>query len=237
MAPDTRVAVLAANLERVRQRLAAACAAANRSPDDVTLIAVTKYFPASDVLHLRDLGVLQMGENRDQEAAAKSARVAEAGALVDWHFIGQLQRNKCASVVTYASAVHSVDSVRLAQALGRAASRVRREPLNVLVQVNLDQDPQRGGVDPQDELAQVADAIAGSEPLRLRGLMAVAPLVWEPEAAFARLAEIAQRLRVSHPQADWISAGMSGDLAVAVAYGSTHVRVGSALLGKRPPLR
>jgi len=122
MAPDTRAAALAANLERVRQRLAAACVAANRSPDDVTLIAVTKYFPASDVLHLRDLGVLRMGENRDQEAAAKSALVAEAGALVDWHFIGQLQRNKCASVVTYANTVHSVDSVRLAQALARAAS-------------------------------------------------------------------------------------------------------------------
>ncbi|WDZ84337.1 YggS family pyridoxal phosphate-dependent enzyme [Micromonospora cathayae] len=240
--PPDRRAELAAGLARVRARIADACAAAGRDHTEVTMIAVTKTYPASDVVALAGLGVPDMGENRDQEAAPKAAEVAAAGAHPRWHFIGQLQRNKCRSVVRYADVVHSVDSVRLAGALGVAAERGRDRPLEVLVQVSIDGDPARGGAlpgsaDPERGLDRVAEAVAAAGPLRLAGLMAVAPLGWEPERAFATLAGVAEGFRAAHPQAVALSAGMSGDLEAAIAYGATHVRVGSALLGMRPTLR
>ena len=160
-----------------------------------------------------------------------------------WHFVGQLQRNKCRSVVGYADVVHSVDSVRLAEALADAAQRLRDRPLDVLVQVSIDGDPRRGGAlaapdaEPGRALSQVAAAVAARPALRLAGVMAVAPLDWQPADAFGRLAEIAAALRAEHPAATVVSAGMSEDLEAAIAYGATHVRVGSALLGKRPDLR
>ncbi|SCL23636.1 YggS family pyridoxal phosphate-dependent enzyme [Micromonospora inyonensis] len=239
--PDRR-AELAAGLARVRARIAEACAAAGRDRAEVTMIAVTKTYPAGDVLALAGLGVVDVGENRDQEASGKAAEVAAAGVRPRWHFIGQLQRNKCRSVVRYADVVHSVDSVRLADALGAAASRERDQPLETLVQVSIDGDPGRGGAlpdsaDPDRGLHRVAEAVAGAGPLRLAGLMAVAPLGWEPRRAFARLAEVAEEFRTVHPGATALSAGMSGDLEVAITYGATHVRVGSALLGMRPTLR
>ncbi|MFI5838419.1 YggS family pyridoxal phosphate-dependent enzyme [Catenuloplanes sp. NPDC051500] len=224
---------IAGNLTAVRARIDAACAAAGRAPSEVTLIAVTKTYPASDVEHLAALGVTEVGENRDQEAAAKAAAVT---AQVRWHYIGQLQRNKCRSVAGYADVVHSVDSVRLAEALGAAAEKVRETPIEVLMQISIDGDAQRGGV-PAAGVAEVADAIAARPELTLRGVMAVAPQDWTPDAAFARLAEVAARLRAGHPGADLISAGMSGDLEAAIAHGATHVRVGGALLGMRAPLR
>ena len=240
-APDRR-AELAARLARVRTRIADACTAAGRDRAEVTLVAVTKTYPASDVVHLAGLGVCDIGENRDQEAAPKAAAMAAAGTGVRWHFVGQLQRNKCRSVAGYATLVHSVDSVRLAAALARAAAVVRDAPLEVLVQVSLDEDPTRGGALPggtdlETALERVAEAIAGAPSLRLRGVMAVAPLSWAPARAFERLAEVAGGLRVGYPTADLISAGMSADLEQAVAFGTTHVRIGSALLGNRPVLR
>jgi PLP dependent protein len=230
-----RTAALAAGLATVTERIAAACAAAGRRPDEVTLVAVTKTYPADDVVRLAGLGVTDVGENRDQEAAPKAAAVAAHRAAVRWHFVGHLQRNKARSVAAYADVVHSVDSARLADALAEAARREREgRPLGVLVQVSLDGDSARGGTQDVDA---VAERVARSgDILALRGVMAVAPTDWEPEAAFARLLEVAQRLRAAHPDATWISAGMSGDLETAVKYGSTHVRVGSALLGNRPPL-
>jgi len=192
------------------------------------------------VVRLAALGVPDIGENRDQEAAPKAAEVAAAGARVCWHFVGRLQRNKARSVAGYADLVHSVDSVRLARALAEAA-RERPAPLGVLVQVSLDGDASRGGAvpdGPQDvDVDRVADAVAEAGSLALRGVMAVAPMGWEPAAAFARLAEVAQRLRQRYPEAVVISAGMSGDLEAAVEYGATHVRIGAALLGNRAPLR
>jgi pyridoxal phosphate enzyme (YggS family) len=238
-----RRAELAANLARLRARIAAAAAAAGRDPGGITLIAVTKTYPATDVVRLAELGVREIGENRDQEAAAKAAEVAAAGVAVRWHFVGRLQRNKCRSVVGYADLVHSVDSVRLAGALAAAAAAHRDRPLDVLVQVSLDADPARGGASPEPgaepdrALPRVAAAVAGAAATRLRGLMAVAPLAEPPEAAFARLAGIAQRLRADHPEAVILSAGMSGDLEAAVAHGATHLRIGAAVLGKRAPLR
>jgi pyridoxal phosphate enzyme (YggS family) len=232
---------IAANLAAVRARLDSACRRAGRSPDEVTLVAVTKTRPAEDVLHLAALGVVDIGENRDQEAAPKAAAVRAAGVAVRWHFVGHLQRNKCASVVRYADLVHSVDSVRLATALAEAAGRHREAPLDVLVQVSLDGDPSRGGAvdgDPDSDvgLEAVLATVAGAERLRLRGLMAVAPLEWEPARAFERLAGVAHRVRAEYPDATILSAGMSGDAEEAIHHGATHVRLGSALLGDRAPL-
>ncbi|MFE0530053.1 YggS family pyridoxal phosphate-dependent enzyme [Micromonospora parva] len=238
--PDRR-AELEAGLAQVRSRIDDACAQAGRDRVEVTMIAVTKTYPASDVVALAGLGVTDMGENRDQEAAGKAAEVAAAGVRPRWHFIGQLQRNKARSVVRYADVVHSVDSVRLARALATATAE-RQVPLDALVQVSIDGDAARGGAlpgsaDPGAGLEPVAEAVAEAPGLRLVGLMAVAPLGWEPERAFARLAEVADAFRVVHPGATALSAGMSGDFDIAIRYGATHVRVGSALLGMRPTLR
>ncbi|WIM98140.1 YggS family pyridoxal phosphate-dependent enzyme [Actinoplanes oblitus] len=233
---EGRRAELAANLQRVRDRIARACAAAGRRPDAVTLTAVTKTYPASDVLLLAGLGVTDVGENKDQDAAGKAAEVRAAGVRLRWHFVGQLQRNKTKSVSAYADVVESVDSLRLVTALDRAAVAVRDRPLDVLVQVSLDGDPHRGGV-AGDDLWRVSDAVASSDGLRLGGLMAVAPLGEDPGRAFARLAELAGQLVATHPGATVLSAGMSGDLEAAVQHGATHVRIGTSLLGMRNSLR
>jgi pyridoxal phosphate enzyme (YggS family) len=244
-----RSAEIGANLAAVRRRIDAACAAAGRAPGEVSLVAVTKFRPAEDVLHLYDHGVRVFGESRDQEAAAKSVEVAEElarrarGAQTPaepptWHFIGQVQTNKARSVVSYAQVVESVDRVRLVTALDEAARRAGRSPL-CLIQVNLDPGPDaagRGGALPH-EAGRIADAVAGSGALRLGGVMAVAPPGAEPGPAFERLAALAAAIRGAHAQAAILSAGMSGDLEAAVAAGATHVRIGSALLGTRPPLR
>jgi PLP dependent protein len=231
-----RRAQLAASLDEVRGRIARACSAAGRDPGSVTLVAVTKTYPASDVVLLASLGVTDIGENKDQEAAAKAAAVRAAGAAPRWHFVGQLQRNKARSVVTYADVVESVDSVRLAEALAKAAVTHRPSPLDVLVQVSLDGDPARGGAADPD-LWHVVDAVAAADGLRLAGLMAVAPMAWEPARAFADLSGLSRRLVASHPSASVISAGMSGDLEEAIKHGATHVRIGTSLLGMRKTLR
>ncbi|MGK5684576.1 YggS family pyridoxal phosphate-dependent enzyme [Actinoplanes sp. URMC 104] len=219
----------------VSDRIARACAAAGRPADEVTLVAVTKTYPASDVVLLAGLGVTDVGENRDQEAAPKAEQARAAGAAPRWHFIGQLQRNKARSVVRYADVVESVDSVRLAEALDRAAAD-RAEPLEVLVQVSIDGDPSRGGA-AGDDLWRVSDSVAAAGHLRLGGVMAVAPMDWAPDRAFEQLRELSQRLVATHPGATTISAGMSGDLEAAVRHGATHVRIGTSLLGMRNPLR
>jgi pyridoxal phosphate enzyme (YggS family) len=224
---------VAAGLAAVRGRIDTALAAAGRS-DVPTLVVVTKYFPASDVDLLAELGVTDIGENRDQEASAKCAELAHRERLTV-HFIGQLQSNKAGSVARYADVVHSVDRTKLVRALDRAAGREGRT-LDVLVQVGLDRSGGRGGAAP-DQAPSLADAVAASEHLRLRGVMAVAPLDEEPRHAFARLRRVAETVRDRHPGATWVSAGMSADLEAAVAEGATHLRVGSAILGSRPPQR
>jgi PLP dependent protein len=227
-----RAAELRDCLRALRGRIAAACASAGRDSGEVTLIAVTKTFPASDIGLLSALGVTDIGENRDQEAAPKAAQCAGAGLSLRWHFVGQLQVNKCASVVSYADVVHSVDRTRLIRALGshaRAAGRV----VTCLVQVSLDAVPGRGGALPADVPA-LAESLAAEDGLVLGGVMAVAPHDAPPAAAFRSLREIAELVRSQHPGALMISAGMSGDLDEAIAEGATHVRVGTALLGGRP---
>jgi pyridoxal phosphate enzyme (YggS family) len=223
----------------VRARIGQAAVAAGRDAGEVTLVVVTKTWPASDVLHLAALGIGDVGENRDQEAAPKAAEVAAAGIDVRWHFVGQLQRNKAPSVVRYASMVHSVDSVRLAVALDRAAAHAGRR-LDALVQVSLDRDPHRGGAIEHGEgdanLDAVLAAVADAPALSLRGLMAVAPLDGDPDIAFAELARLRRDVVRRYPEASILSAGMSGDLEQAVRHGATHVRIGTLVLGKRPRL-
>jgi pyridoxal phosphate enzyme (YggS family) len=238
---SARGAELAERLDRVEARITVACQAAGRSRTEVALVVVTKTFPAADVRLLAGLGVRDVGESRDQEAAPKAAELADLD--LSWHFVGRLQSNKAASVAAYASVVQSVDRVSLVAALAKAVERAgqARADLAVLLQLSLDGDPNRGGlvVGPApayDGLRDLADAVAGRPGLLLRGVMAVAPLGEDPAAAFARLGELADVVRRDHPQAAWISAGMSGDLEAAVAAGATHLRVGSAILGSRPPL-
>ena len=234
-----RRAELARNLAAVRARVAAACAAAGRDPGQITIIAVTKTRPAADVVALAGLGLTDVGENRDQEAAPKAAAVAEAMSTpVTWHFIGQLQSNKAHSVVSYASVVHSVDRVRLVRHLGAAAlsappgRNIAGAALTCLVQVSLDGDPDRGGV-PADRVRWLAEQIHAEPGLALGGLMAVAPLDTDPGAAFAPLRRLSDTVREVNPAATIISAGMSGDLEAAVHSGATHLRIGTALLGNR----
>jgi len=236
---DDRRDELTAALSAVRERVAMACAIAGRSPSEVTLLPVTKTRPASDVALLLDLGCDAFGENRPQEAAAKAEEVAtlRPGARAHWHLVGRLQRNKARSVVTWASRVESVDSERLVDTLGAEVDRAldlgaRMGALPVLLQISLDGDPDRAGV-PVDGASTLADRIVGTVGLELRGVMAVAPLGEDPDRAFARLAQVAGRIRADHPGAVVLSAGMSGDLEAAVRNGSTCVRVGTALLGDR----
>ncbi|MEU7277709.1 YggS family pyridoxal phosphate-dependent enzyme [Streptomyces sp. NPDC045431] len=231
---------LAENLARVEERISAACAAAGRKREDVTLIVVTKTYPASDVRLLHELGVRHVAENRDQDAAPKAAACADLD--LTWHFVGQLQTNKVRSVASYAHVVQSVDRLKLVGALAGAAERAGRE-LGCLVQVALDAEAgergDRGGVAP-DGVEELADAVAAAPGLRLDGLMTVAPLAGPyagcERAAFDRLMEFSSRLRTAHPTANMVSAGMSADLEHAVAAGATHVRIGTAVLGDRPRL-
>lgn len=232
--PVTRRSEIEQGLAHVRDRIRRACAAARR-PDDVTLVVVTKTYPASDVRILAELGVRDVGENRHQEAATKFAECADLD--VTWHMIGQLQRNKAAGVVQWADVIETIDRPALADAVGRSAVAQGVERA-VLLQVNLDHPtrPERGGCAPGEVLDLCAHA-AGVAGLRVRGVMGVAPYPGDPEEAFARLARIAGTVREMVPAATVLSAGMSDDLEAAIAHGATHVRVGSAVLGRRPALQ
>lgn len=231
----SRVEELRHNLRAVRDRVEASCRDAGREAEEVALVVVTKFFPASDVRILADLGVQDVAENRHQEAQAKAAECADLD--LRWHFVGGLQSNKAAAVTTYADVVESVDRRKLVAPLARGAQANDRV-LDVLLQVSLDPPGRdhRSGVDP-DQLLDLAAAVEESEHLHLRGLMAVAPLGEEPDAAFRRLAEVRADFLAVHPAATQLSAGMSGDLEHAIHHGATHVRVGSAVLGPRPAFK
>jgi pyridoxal phosphate enzyme (YggS family) len=233
-----RRAEVTARLAGVQARIAVACEQAGRDAAEVTLTVVTKFFPADDVRLLAELGVTDVGENRHQEAQAKVAECA--GVPVRWHYIGGLQSNKAAAVAAYAHVVESVDRPKLVAQLARGVrERPGDGPLDCLVQVSLDPPgagESRGGVEPA-RLPELAALVAGTEELRLAGLMAVAPLGEDPAAAFARLAAVREELRRTHPDASVLSAGMSEDLEQAIAHGATHVRVGRAVLGPRPPIK
>lgn len=252
---DPRTRQLAERLDAVKARINAA----HTDGATPTLIVVTKFHPAADVLRLRSLGVGDVGENRDQEAADKALEVAGAGAeQLRWHFIGQLQKNKAKSVAAYAHSVQSIDRGSLVKALENAMARELdssgRAALECFIQVDLSEayaefgdqaghstaaaapataPSGRGGAAPSSVM-ELAEQIAGAQGLRLAGLMAVAPLGVAPEPAFELLAKVSARLVAEHPNATCISAGMSHDLEAAIAAGATHLRVGSDILGPRP---
>ena len=235
---STRSEELQANLRLARERIEKACLAAGRSADEVTLVAITKTFPVSDVRALAALGVQDVGENREQELKVKAPECTD----VTWHFVGQLQSKKARSVVRHASVVHSVDRSSLVTALSKAAVAEERT-VRCLLQVSLASYGSaeaatgfsRGGVEPNAVL-ELAGEVADADGLELGGVMAVAPLGSDPDEAFDALRVVASRLRSEHPKADWISAGMTGDLDAAIRQGATHVRLGRALLGTRTPL-
>ncbi|MFF1446899.1 YggS family pyridoxal phosphate-dependent enzyme [Streptomyces sp. NPDC058274] len=231
---------LAGNLANVEERITAACVAAGRKREEVTLIVVTKTYPAGDVRILSELGVRHVAENRDQDAAPKAAECSDLP--LSWHFVGQLQTNKVRSVAGYADVVQSVDRPKLVTALSKEAVRSERE-LGCLIQVALDAEEsgrgERGGVG-VGGIEELGDLVANAPGLRLDGLMTVAPLTGpyagRQQAAFERLMDLSTVLRRAHPAANMVSAGMSADLEQAVAAGATHVRVGTAVLGVRPRL-
>lgn len=234
---------LAEALTAVRERLSDAVTAAGRDEDEIQLLPITKFFPATDVLILAKLGCTEFGESREQEASAKSAECnsAEPASPIRWHMVGRIQRNKARSIATWADTAHSVDSAKLITALDRASVGAlseggRSDPLGIYIQISLDGDAERGGVDiarPDlvDELCAQAHAAEG---LRFVGLMGIPPLGSDAEDAFARLQQEHGRVQASYQQRLGLSAGMSSDLEVAVKHGSTCVRVGTALMGQRP---
>ena len=235
-------------LAAVRSRLAAAAEAAGRNVGEIELLPITKFFPATDVAILSRLGCRSVGESRDQEATQKVAELNRLSASypqadlrgMHWHMVGQIQRNKARSLVRWAHTAHSIDSSRLVTALDRAmatalADGSRAEPLRVYVQVSLDGEVSRGGVDvlTPGAVDEVCARVEESKSLRLVGLMGIPPLDWEPDQAFDRLQSEHSRVLETHPNAVGLSAGMSNDFEIAVKHGSTCVRVGTALLGPR----
>jgi PLP dependent protein len=261
MSQDCRVAVklspqpereseLAEALSALRSRIAAAAEAVGRKVDEIQLLPITKFFPATDVAILSSLGCAAFGESREQEAAAKVGEVARlladsaapaTTARPHWHMVGQIQRNKARSLASWAHTAHSIGSTRVVRALDRAVAAAlsdgrRANPLRIYVQISLDGDVSRGGVDVSNSGAvdEICAQVDTAESLELVGLMGIPPLDWDPDTAFARLESEHQRVRRAHPHAAGLSAGMSNDLESAVKHGSTCVRVGTALLGKRP---
>jgi len=243
----SRAAELAESLAALRGRLEAAAQAAGRAVEEIELLPVTKFFPASDVIELRRLGCTEFGESREQEASNKVAEVAAHFAsevpppLIRWHMVGRIQRKKARAIAGWADTVHAVDGTALAAALDRAATAAlddgrRAKPMKVYVQVSLDGDPSRGGADigAPGLVDEVCAAVAGADGLEFVGLMGVPPLSSNPAEAFARLAAERERVQADYQHRLGLSAGMSSDLEAAVEHGSTCVRVGTALLGQRP---
>ena len=219
--------------QAIVEKIATAAASANRDPDEITLVVVSKNHPHQLVLDLLELGARDFGENRDQEANPKSKQIAlETNQAFNWHFIGQLQTNKVKSVLEYASFLHSLDRNSLLDELIKRTTE-RAAPLKVFVQVNMTDDPERGGVIPGD-LMTFAERVLSSPGLELVGLMGVGGLDVAPEREFERLAQLSGQLQQLAPRADRLSMGMSGDFETAIAYGATHLRIGTAITGNRP---
>jgi len=223
---------LAERLAEAQHKIAAAAEQCGRASEDIKLIVVTKNHPTQLVFDLLDLGMRDFGENRDQEAGPKAAEVRAASAIEHhWHFIGQLQSNKVKSVVTYASSIHSLDRQSLLDALGKATSE-REIPLDVFIQLNLTDDPGRGGIQPAN-LKPFAENVLTHPGLNLVGVMGVAALDNNLERDFGAIRGASETLRTIKAEASLISAGMSEDFETAIAYGATHLRIGSAITGKR----
>jgi len=222
-----RTSEITANLNDVKAKIASAALKAGRDADEITLIVVTKTFPVSDLEILYSLGVREFGENRDQEAADK---VAKLPSDINWNFQGGIQSNKLKSITTWAGCIHSVDKLKYAQIISEQNSG---KPKEIFIQVSLDQPPEsRGGVDPE-KLIDLASELTKLPGISLKGLMAVAPLDLPEEQAFLKLKEIQANFVAIFKDAKYLSAGMSGDYEMAISYGATHLRIGSSILGNR----
>ena len=221
---ETSTGSLAERLERVTAEVNDAARAADRDPAGITTIVVTKFHPASLVRELAGLGVRHVGENRHQDAGPKAAQLTDLD--LEWHFVGQLQSKKARQVVDYARVIHSIDRASLVRALDGSN-------VDTFIQLNLTDDPARGGVQP-GELESLAEAVLATSTLRLVGVMAVAPLGEQPRSAFSRVREASERLQTLAPEAKKLSMGMSQDFREAIAEGATHLRIGTAITGNRP---
>jgi pyridoxal phosphate enzyme (YggS family) len=222
-----RTSEITANLNDVKAKIASAALKAGRDADEITLIVVTKTFPVPDLEILYSLGVREFGENRDQEAAEK---VAKLPSDINWNFQGGIQSNKLKSITTWAGCIHSVDKLKYAQIISEQNTG---KPKEIFIQVSLDQPPEsRGGVDPK-KLIDLASEITKLPDISLKGLMAVAPLDLPEEQAFLKLKEIQADFVAVFKDAKYLSAGMSGDYEMAISYGATHLRIGSSILGNR----
>jgi pyridoxal phosphate enzyme (YggS family) len=218
---------LSRSLSDVQARIHDATARVSRKTEEVTLVAVTKTYPVSDVVILRQLGVTNFGENRSAEGLEKSALVS-----AHWHFQGQIQSNKIAAISSWAQTVHSLDDLSHVAKFDRAVGEIPDKRLNIFIQISLDADASRAGV-AGDDLLALGQAISSAKNLDLVGLMVVPPVQADPEKAFSEVADLAQRFRNEFPMAQSLSAGMSGDYEIAIAHGATHIRVGSQILGPR----
>ena len=216
----------AQRLAQVQSSIADACETSGRDLKQITTIVVTKFHPISTIRELHDLGITNFGENRDQEASLKAEELNKLA--LQWHFIGQLQSNKAKNVVTYATAIHSLDRLSLVDALAKTA-----HPVDAFIELNLTDDPGRGGVQPA-ELERFAQATLAAETIRILGVMAVAPLGADPRATFARVRNASDKLRRVSPESTALSMGMSGDYVEAILEGATHLRIGTAITGNRP---
>jgi pyridoxal phosphate enzyme (YggS family) len=227
------VSELAQRYNQIVEQVASSASSSGRSTKDITLVVVTKNHPPQLVFDLIALGARDFGENRDQEAAPKAKEVlATSSEAMRWHFIGQLQTNKVRSVLEYANLIHSLDRESLLVELQKRTSE-RTSPLGVFVQVNLTDDPARGGVRVND-LEGFATKVLESQGLRLEGLMGVGGLDKDPSVEFEKLAGLSAKLQNLAPEAKGLSMGMSSDFEVAISYGATHLRIGTAITGKRP---
>ena len=240
MSSSARRIEISQNLAVVERQITLAVEKSNRDRSEITLIAVTKNFPVSDVVHLYDLGLRNFGENRDQEARAKvdefKKYVSDSEKTEDqvkWHFQGQLQRNKLRSIATWADFIHSIDQEKYLLPLQQLSIELKK-PISLLLQLSLDLPirPDRGGV-PPEELIELGTKVKEHSGLILQGLMAVAPLDVAPDLAFGALQTISGTFLKAFPDATWVSAGMSGDFVAAIAAGATHIRIGSSILGSR----
>ena len=219
--------------QAIVEKIASAAKSANREPEEITLVVVSKNHPHQLVLDLLELGARDFGENRDQEAIPKAKQISvESDQVFNWHFIGQLQTNKVKSVLEYANFLHSLDRTSLLDELIKRTAE-RTTPLKVFVQVNMTEDPERGGVNPLDLMA-FSERVLASSGLELVGLMGVGGLDVAPEREFERLAQLSTTLQEVAPNANRLSMGMSGDFETAIAYGATHLRIGTAITGNRP---
>ena len=225
---------LSSRLATVRAGIADAARSAGRSVDDITTVVVTKFQPVTLIRELLELGVRDFGESRHQEAQVKATELAGAG--ITWHFVGQVQGKKAKAIRAYSSVLHSVDRESLVSALGTPLDVPADDPpraVDCFVQVNLTDDPARGGVSIPD-LAPLVERVLGAPGLTLLGLMAVAPLGADPRRSFALVAELGSQMQGIAPAARNLSMGMSQDYAAAIAEGATHLRIGTAITGKRP---